>query len=56
MHLSKIEVADGDTVTKGQKIGEVGHTGISTGPHLHWGTYLYGVSVEPEVFVTEEVL
>lgn len=56
MHLSKIEVAEGDTVTKGQKIGEVGHTGISTGPHLHWGTYLYGTSVEPEVFVNEEVL
>lgn len=56
MHLSKIEVAEGDKVTKGQKIGEVGHTGISTGPHLHWGTYLYGTSVEPEIFVQEEVL
>ncbi len=28
-----------------------GSTGISTGPHLHWGTYLYGTSVNPELFV-----
>ena len=51
MHLSKIDVKEGDWVTKGQKIGEVGHTGISSGPHLHWGTYLYGISVDPELFV-----
>lgn len=51
MHLSKIDVNPGDTVKKSQKIGEVGHTGISTGPHLHWGTYLYGISVDPELFV-----
>ena len=51
LHLSKIDVKKGDMVTKGQKIGEVGHTGISTGPHLHWGTYLYGTSVDPELFV-----
>ena len=51
MHLSKIDVKKGELVKKGQKIGEVGHTGISTGPHLHWGTYLYGISVDPELFV-----
>ena len=56
MHLSKIDVKDGDLVKKGQKIGEVGHTGISTGPHLHWGVYLYGTSVEPEIFVKEEII
>lgn len=56
MHLSKIDVVDGQQVHKGDKIGEVGHTGISTGPHLHWGTYLYGTSVEPEKFVREEIL
>jgi murein DD-endopeptidase MepM/ murein hydrolase activator NlpD len=51
MHLSKIDVKQGEVVKKGQKIGEVGHTGISTGPHLHWGTYLYGTSIDPELLV-----
>lgn len=55
MHLSKIDVKLGDKVKQGQKIGEIGHTGISTGPHLHWGVYLYGTSVEPELFVTKVV-
>ncbi len=55
MHLSKIDVKKGDSVKQGEKIGEVGHTGISTGPHLHWGVYLYGTSVDPEHFMAKSV-
>ena len=55
MHLSEIEVKEGDKVKQGQRIGKIGHTGISTGPHLHWGVYLYGTSVEPELFVTKDI-
>jgi len=34
-HLSKVNVANGDTVHLGDKIGDTGNTGFSTGPHLH---------------------
>lgn len=42
-HLSKTLVAAGDTVARGQVIGEVGQTGRVTGPHLHW-TARYGAT------------
>jgi murein DD-endopeptidase MepM/ murein hydrolase activator NlpD len=47
LHLSRIDVKEGDFVKAGQKIGAVGATGAVTGPHLHWGLYVHGLSVDP---------
>jgi murein DD-endopeptidase MepM/ murein hydrolase activator NlpD len=47
MHLSRINVKEGDFVKAGQLIGTVGSTGASTGPHLHWGLYVNGQSIDP---------
>jgi murein DD-endopeptidase MepM/ murein hydrolase activator NlpD len=46
-HLSKAEVAEGDTVTRGAVIGRVGATGRVTGPHLHWIARYGTVTVDP---------
>lgn len=47
MHLQNINVKEGDVVKAGQIVGTVGSTGASTGPHLHWGLYVNGQSVDP---------
>lgn len=47
LHLSRIDVKEGDMVQAGQVIGGVGTTGASTGPHLHWGLYVHGQSIDP---------
>ncbi|MDF7777789.1 M23 family metallopeptidase [Sphingomonas sp. AOB5] len=46
-HLSRIFVRPGQRVRKGQQIGAVGSTGMSTGPHLHYELYRNGVAVNP---------
>lgn len=55
MHLSRINVREGDFVKAGQKIGAVGSTGASTGPHLHWGLYVNGQSVDPLPWKSQEI-
>lgn len=47
IHLSYVNVREGSMVEAGQKIGAVGSTGASTGPHLHWGLYVHGQAVDP---------
>lgn len=50
-HLSRIEVKEGDLVGVGQRVGRVGSTGRSTGPHLHYETRINGEAVDPMRFV-----
>ncbi len=52
-HLSKIKIKEGQTVTRNQVIGEVGSTGRSTGPHLHWQTYWFDKKLNPMFLVDE---
>jgi len=46
-HLSRQDVAEGDTVEANQVIGQVGATGRVTGPHLHWVVRYGGITVNP---------
>lgn len=46
-HLSAFSVKQGQTVTKGQKLGTAGETGRTTGPHLHLGARWHGAKINP---------
>ena len=49
-HMKTLTAEAGSIVEKGDKIGEVGSTGISTGPHLHWEIRNQGIAVDPEQY------
>jgi murein DD-endopeptidase MepM/ murein hydrolase activator NlpD len=51
-HASRVLVKKGDLVKRGQKIAEVGTTGRSTGPHLHFEVLVQGVFQDPQKFLT----
>jgi murein DD-endopeptidase MepM/ murein hydrolase activator NlpD len=53
-HNSKHLVKVGDRVKRGQIVAEVGNTGRSTGPHLHYEVLLHGVPVNPNKYIFEE--
>ena len=50
-HASRLNVAPGDLVKLGQKLGEVGSTGRSTGSHLHFEVHHHGVAQNPAKFL-----
>jgi len=57
-HMSRITVASGQRVSRGQLIGYIGSTGLSTGPHLHYELYRNGRAVNPAsvTFITRAQL
>lgn len=52
-HMSRLAVAAGERVSKGDIIGYVGSTGRSTGPHLHYEVRMDGVAVNPIPYMVE---
>ncbi|MDR0449832.1 MAG: M23 family metallopeptidase [Treponema sp.] len=50
-HMSVIRVKNGALVGTGERLGDVGSTGLSTGPHLHFTVYKNGVTVNPRTLM-----
>ncbi|MEC7669814.1 MAG: M23 family metallopeptidase, partial [Pseudomonadota bacterium] len=50
-HLSKIRVNVGQRVSRGERIGDMGNTGRSTGTHLHYEVRVGGEAVNPMTFI-----
>jgi len=55
-HCSRIDVRQGQRVTRGQRIAAVGKTGLSTGPHLHYEIHVNGKVVDPLTYVLPDAI
>jgi murein DD-endopeptidase MepM/ murein hydrolase activator NlpD len=51
LHLSCIDVKEGDRVRQGQLLGAIGSSGRATGPHLHWAVKWKAARVDPAVLL-----
>lgn len=54
LHMSALRVKPGQKVAKGETLGHVGSTGLSTAPHMHWQVYVHGVPVDPARWMETE--
>jgi murein DD-endopeptidase MepM/ murein hydrolase activator NlpD len=54
-HLDSIDVAEGDPVDRGQRVGTVGSTGRATGPHLHFGALVGAARVDPASLLSLDI-
>jgi murein DD-endopeptidase MepM/ murein hydrolase activator NlpD len=48
-HLGRVEVRDGDRIEARAALATSGASGIAASPHVHWGVYIHGVAVDPEL-------
>lgn len=55
-HISRILVKVGDKVTRSELIAQVGNTGLSTGPHLHYEVHVNGRPVDPRRYILPGVV
>lgn len=51
LHLSKLEVKEGDRISQGQLIARIGATGRVTGAHLDWRMNLFRIRIDPQLLV-----
>jgi len=56
LHLDKVIAKEGQWVKKGDLIGKVGNTGVSTGHHLHWSFIIGGIWVNPFSWINIKVM
>ena len=55
-HLHSIDVKENQVLKQGQAVGTVGSTGLSTGPHLHWGLSIHNTKVDPMLWLKKSFL